>query len=80
MEQIGQVKNGDALDTWAQEIEVKANRSFWLLITFQSAARDLDISMLVARVHKDDEQSEQFTVNACGCMAKIDAARKSELT
>ena len=36
--------------------------------------------MLVARVHKADVQSEEFTVNACGCMANIDAARKSELT
>ena len=36
--------------------------------------------MLVARVHTDSQESDWFTVNACGCMAKIDAARKSELT
>ena len=80
MQQIDQVKRGDTLDTWTQEILVESNRSFWLLITCQFAAKDLDISMVVARVHKADVESEQFTVNACGCMAKIDAAKKSELT
>ena len=35
--------------------------------------------MLVARVHTDSEESSEVTVNACGCLARIEAARRSEI-
>ena len=67
------------MDTMAEEIDVDAEITLWNLITLDWNARELAISMLVARVHTDSEESKEMTVNACGCQAKIEAARKSEI-
>ena len=76
---VEQVRSGTTLDNMAEEINIDAERSLWLLVTFDLDARELTVSMLVARVHKAHEESKDMKVNACGCLARIEAARRSEI-
>ena len=54
---VEQVRSGAARVTTAEEINVDAERSLWLLVTFDFDARELTVSMLVARVHTDSRES-----------------------
>ena len=76
---VEQVRSGTTLDNMAEEINIDAERSLWLLVTFDLKARELTVSMLVARVHKAHEESKEMKVNACGCLARIEAARREEI-
>ena len=61
------------------ELEVEANRSLWLWITFDRNSRDISVSMLVAFVKAVSRESTEMEVKSVGCVARIEAASKDNI-